>query len=486
MKHFNYKIIILMLFLLIIPHKYVNASSVIVMECPNKGNPGNIITCNLKGTSDKPISSLSAKISVNGEVEFVSFTTNSIWEGNGNNGVLDLYTDVNKTSLFEIGTVTLKLGSNSNKLGTVIVSNIIYYDDKFTAINVDNVSKEIKIASINNNLASLSIDGYSITPTFSKDVLEYRASVLGDKVIIEGVAEDDNATISGLGSKTLAVGTNNFSVIVASESGSLKEYKLIITRLNDNKEEIEEEKKEETENVEDEKGDEENKFQDNKPQSGILDANNDKGDNNLKSLNIDGYGLEFNSNIYKYSILVDSNINELKIEAIPNSSKAKVIIKGNENFHYGNNEIVITVLAQNGSKSEYIIEVVKKSNKCVVKNIVVSGYELGFDCNTYNYELEIGFEDSLNVDVTTNNELSKVNVYNNSKLKHNDIVSVVVNLDGLDYKYNIKILKNSFVLEELFNNNQIIFIGGVLIITSGYIIGRRIYKRIKKNNSLAY
>ena len=129
MKHFNYKIIILMFFLLIIPHKYVNASIVIVMECPNKGNPGNIITCNLKGTSDKPISSLSAKISVNGEVEFVSFTTNSIWEGNGNNGVLDLYTDVNKTSLFEIFTVTLKLGSNSNKFGTVIVSNIIYYDD---------------------------------------------------------------------------------------------------------------------------------------------------------------------------------------------------------------------------------------------------------------------------------------------------------------------------------------------------------------------
>ena len=50
----------------------------------------------------------------------------------------------------------------------------------------------------------------------------------------------------------------------------------------------------------------------------------------------------------------------------------------------------------------------------------------------------------------------------------------------------MKILKNSFLLEELFNNNQIIFIGGVLIITSGYIIGRRIYKRIKKNNSLAY
>ena len=184
--------------------------------------------------------------------------------------------------------------------------------------------------------------------------------------------------------------------------------------------------------VEDEKGDEENKFQDNKPQSGILDANNDKGDNNLKSLNIDGYGLEFNSNIYKYSILVDSNINELKIEAIPNSSKAKVIIKGNENFHYGNNEIVITVLAQNGSKSEYIII-------CLKNEGFVKGFADYFDCNTYNYELEIGFEDSLNVDVTTNNELSKVNVYNNSKLKHNDIVSVVVNLDGLDYKYNIKI-----------------------------------------------
>ena len=164
MKRFNYKFILILIILFIIPN-YVNASSTIILDCPNKGNPNNTITCNLKGSSDKPISSLSAKISTKEDIEFTNFTTNPIWEGNGNNGSIELYTDVNKTSLFEIGTITLKLGSTSNKVGTIIISDITYYDNNFKPININNISKDIKINSTNNYLSNLSIKGHNITPS---------------------------------------------------------------------------------------------------------------------------------------------------------------------------------------------------------------------------------------------------------------------------------------------------------------------------------
>ena len=470
MKHFKYNFILLIIVFFILPND-VNASSKLIIQCPDKGIINSSITCNLTGTSDKPISSLSAKISTKEDIEFISFTTNSIWEGNGDNGTIELYTDKNKTSPFEIGTITLKLGRTSNKIGTIIVSDIIYYDNNFKPINISDVSKNITIASNNNDLANLSIKGYDITPDFNKDITEYSAIVNDDQIIIEGIAEDSNATISGIGTKTLETGTNNFSIIVTSGAGTKKEYKLIVTKPN-----------EETEgNPEEKPKDEENK----EPDSNKTPENNQNyKDSTLKKLNIEGYNLDFNSEIYKYSILVNSNVNQLTIDAIATNSKATVTINGNENFIFGNNEIVITVTAEDGSKSKYIITVLKKSDSCIVKNITISGYELKFNCNTYDYELEIGFESSLNIEILTENEHSKVNIYNNDKLKHNDIINIVVKSADIDYKYNIKILKNNFELEELFNNNQLIFMGIVLIVTSGYIIVRRIYKKIKKNNTL--
>lgn len=472
MKHFNYKFILLLL-LFIIPLNAVKASSTIVIDCPSKGNPGSTVTCNLSGVSDKYISSLSAKVSVSGDVEFVSFTTNSIWQGNGNNGTIDLYTDANKTGTFGIGTVTLKLKADgTGKTGTVMVSNVVYYDDNFKAIKVADSSKNIKIASTNNNLASLSLSGYNLSPVFNKNVYEYKATVDSDKVVISATLEDGSATISGTGTKNLSYGTNKFSVIVTSEVGTKKEYKLVITRPEKKQEEP---KKEEETTLNDDKKTTEEEKKDTEDKK----KNNDS---KLKSLSIDGYKLDFNSGIYKYSIEVEADVETLKIEANANDSKANVTVVGNEKLEFGENDVVVTVTAEDGSKSTYTIYVTKKSGTCVVKSISILDYDFEFDCNVYDYELEIGFEDSLNIDVIPFNKEALINIYNNDNLEHGDVIEIVINLDGIDYKYNIKILKTSFELEELFNNRQLVFIGVVLVVTSGYFIIRMIVKRRKKMN----
>ena len=474
MRNLYFKLIILLL--VIIPLNYVDASSEIMLECPNSGVLGSELVCSLKGYSDTYVSSLSAKLKVDGNIEFVGFNTNSIWMGDGNNGDIELYTDVNKTGEFSIGTITVRLSINDNgRNGIVLIEDISYYDDKFKEIVVSDISSNIKILSMNNYLASVSLIGYNISPAFNKDVFEYSATVDSDIVVIEANSEDSRATISGIGTKNLNYGVNKYIITVTNEAGGDREYKLVITRPN----------KEEKENDSlDEKADD--ITQDNINQEVVT---NDKeaieeikksADSRLKILNIEGYDIEFNSDMYKYYINISSSVESLVIEGIANNEKATVEIIGNDNLVFGNNEIIVTVTAEDGSKSIYTIYATKKSDFCVVESISVMDYDLKFDCNKYNYELEIWDETSLNIDVNTVNGQGSVNIYNNDNLKHEDVIKIVVTVDGIDYKYNIKVLKNVFELEEFVKSKQLIFAIVILVCTLLYLMIRFFIKKRSK------
>lgn len=88
----------------------------------------------------------------------------------------------------------------------------------------------------NNNLKKLVIADVTLSPEFDKDTLEYSAVVEGDKekIGIEAEAEDGKASISGDGEKDLQEGLNEFTISVTAENGSVKEYKLSITRKEKN------------------------------------------------------------------------------------------------------------------------------------------------------------------------------------------------------------------------------------------------------------
>ncbi len=96
--------------------------------------------------------------------------------------------------------------------------------------------------SKNNNLSSLSVDGYEITPAFSKDTLDYSLEVENDVTKINIVAdkEDGKASISGTGEKEVHEGSNAFDIVVTAENGSSKTYHLTVTvkELNPIKEKI--------------------------------------------------------------------------------------------------------------------------------------------------------------------------------------------------------------------------------------------------------
>ncbi len=90
--------------------------------------------------------------------------------------------------------------------------------------------------SKDNNLKSLSVDGANISPTFSKDVTDYKVE-LGANVTsinIKASTNDSRARVSGTGTFEVTEGDNKFQIIVTAENGSTKTYNLIASVVDPN------------------------------------------------------------------------------------------------------------------------------------------------------------------------------------------------------------------------------------------------------------
>lgn len=68
----------------------------------------------------------------------------------------------------------------------------------------------------------------------------------------------------------------------------------------------------------------------------------------------------FDQGVTEYNTIVDATTTRLVISAIAKDSTATVKIEGNQDFVVGNNDVKVVVLAENGSKKEYLIHVVKE------------------------------------------------------------------------------------------------------------------------------
>lgn len=80
--------------------------------------------------------------------------------------------------------------------------------------------------STNNNLKSLSVEGYTLSPEFNKDTLEYtvelEASV--EKIMVNAEKADSYASLSGGGEIAVSEGDNRIEIKVTSETGKEKVY----------------------------------------------------------------------------------------------------------------------------------------------------------------------------------------------------------------------------------------------------------------------
>ena len=122
--------------------------------------------------------------------------------------------------------------------------------------------------STNNFLKSLSVKGYTITPEFNKQVINYKINkeINESKVEILAEADDSKAKVTGTGIINLQPGENEIKVDCEAENGEMKSYFITIKtpagdNANENKNEtdsneqlidpIENEIKDETNNLAD-------------------------------------------------------------------------------------------------------------------------------------------------------------------------------------------------------------------------------------------
>ena len=88
----------------------------------------------------------------------------------------------------------------------------------------------------NNKLSGITIDGYSLTPTFSKDTEKYDLVVDSSvsSVNIRATAIDSKATVSGAGTISLGSGTTIVKIVVKAENGDTRTYQVSIAKGNGN------------------------------------------------------------------------------------------------------------------------------------------------------------------------------------------------------------------------------------------------------------
>ena len=119
----------------------------IVLKCDSETiKQGDKLNCTLEGNSyDYEVSAISATIKKSDDYDIVKVTPDSSWEGDGENGDIDLYTDINKTKNFKIAKFTIVLKDTSK---TDIEINIVdnsFFDQEFVENKIDNVTKKIKV-----------------------------------------------------------------------------------------------------------------------------------------------------------------------------------------------------------------------------------------------------------------------------------------------------------------------------------------------------
>ena len=123
------------------------------------------------------------------------------------------------------------LTCKANKLGTITFN---FSGDITSSDGVNKTvsgSKKVTVVkprekSTNNNLKSLSVEGYTLSPEFNADTLEYtvelEASV--EKIMVNAEKADSYASISGGGEIAVSEGDNRIEIKVTSETGKEKVY----------------------------------------------------------------------------------------------------------------------------------------------------------------------------------------------------------------------------------------------------------------------
>lgn len=287
------------------------------------------------------INTLSSLKLSNGTINFNKDTTSySVTVENNISSIkVDASLTDNKSSFvpgYAPRTVNLNVGNNSIEIKVKAENEVVKtYTIKIARKDVDkpvngdstnNDSLKEEKKSNNTNLSELKISEGILV--FDKEQTEYKVTVSYDieSIELEVKTEHDKATYEIDTPKELVVGENKITIKVKAEDNSEKEYVIIVIRKNEEE----------------------------------VISNNSK----LKKLNVSGYVIDFNSNVYEYNLKI-KNEKSLNIYYVQDDDSSNVSIKGNNNLQ-DKSVIEIVVVAEDGSQTVYKINIEKNNNNLLL------------------------------------------------------------------------------------------------------------------------
>lgn len=231
-------------------------------------------------------------------------------------------------------------GNTTNSTNTATnTTNTTANNNSNTTNTSSNTNKEVVKTtqkSSNANLSNLGIkpnDFKGFKPATTTYEVTVPLSV--EQIEIYATAQEKSASISGIGTKKLNEGLNEFSVVVTAENGVTKTYTLEITRTED--------AKEDTTIIETE------------------DTLENKGLSKLDISNIKQITPEFKPEVYEYNVKLIGEDTKLDLKVEPTDESYIVEISGNEDLKEGENIVTILVSDKNSENVATYQLIVNKS-----------------------------------------------------------------------------------------------------------------------------
>ena len=108
-------------------------------------------------------------------------------------------------------------------------------------------------------------------------------------------------------------------------------------------------------------------------------SGNGSPNNKLSGLGVDGFAITptFSSDVTSYNLIVSPSVSSVTVNAVPLSSTASISGTGTIQLQNGNNEIMVSVTAQNGTVRNYVIHVVRQDNGPAYDSTMGSGVTTG-------------------------------------------------------------------------------------------------------------
>lgn len=205
----------------------------------------------------------------------------------------------------------------------------------------------------------------------------------------------------------------------------------------------------------------------------------EKANANLKSLSVKGFSLSptFSKDILEYTLQVQMDTEKLEINTETENEKATVKVQGNETLAEGENIVKIIVTAEDGKNTKtYTIKVNKEEEIFGLQSLIIKDTDIAdlFQTDVYEYQIEIGDIDELEIEAIATNEDATIEILGNEELVEGEnIITIIVKSKDEEktvtyqIKANKKIVIEEPIQEKSINTKYIVFgvIGGVILIT---------------------